>query len=112
MVILKKIKAATLMETMVATVLIMVVFLVVSLIMNNLFSNAIKNDTRHLEYRLNELEYLHQTGELELPYTESLNQWNINITKFDEKNVKYIEFEATQVETQKKLIRKRLDAKK
>ena len=37
MALLKKIKAATLMETLVATVLIFVVFIMASAILNNLF---------------------------------------------------------------------------
>ena len=40
MVVLKKIKASTLMETLVATVLIIVVFMAASMILNNMFLNA------------------------------------------------------------------------
>ena len=59
MVILKKIKASTLMETLVASVLIVVVFMISSMILNNLFSNTIKSNTRAIEAHINELQYLY-----------------------------------------------------
>ena len=46
MAVLKKIKASTLMETLIATVLVVVTFLLASMILNNLVSNAIQSDTQ------------------------------------------------------------------
>ncbi len=77
MALLKKIQASTLMETLVATVLIMVIFMVASLVLNNLFMNSIKNDTKQLMNRLNELEYLQQHKKIALPYDETYKQWRI-----------------------------------
>ena len=88
MVILKKLKASTLMETLVATVLIVVIFMIASMILNNLFSNSIKNNTRIIDAQINELKYLYTNGKLNLPYYEAINSWSISIeeTKTGTKN--------------------------
>jgi len=104
MVVLKKIKASTLMETLVATVLIVVIFMLASMILNNLFSNTIKNNTRVVEAHLNELQYLHKNNKLELPYQLELDKWNVNVTTFKESTFNYIEFEAVNSETNKTIL--------
>ncbi len=53
MVVLKKIKAFTLMETLVATVLIVIVFMISSMLLNNLFYNSIKDNTIAIDAHLN-----------------------------------------------------------
>lgn len=77
MVVLKKIKGSTLMETMVATVLIVVVFMLASMILNSLFSNTIKNNTRAIDTYLNEIKYLQVNNRLELPYQDDYKDWSI-----------------------------------
>ncbi|GAA3614532.1 hypothetical protein Q4Q39_02680 [Flavivirga amylovorans] len=94
MVILKKIRASTLMETLVATVLIVVVFMISSMILNNLFSNTIKNNTRTIDTHLNELEYLYINEQLEIPYQDDFNNWEVSITEYKENQSNKIEFEA------------------
>lgn len=79
MVILKKIKGSTLMETLVATVLIVIIFMLASMIMNNLFSNAIKSNTRVIDTYISELKYLHVNDELELPYQTDFKDWSIEV---------------------------------
>ncbi len=79
MVILKKIKSATLMETLVATVLIMVIFIVASLILNNLFTNRINNNTRSITAKLNEIEYLYINDQIIVPYYDDYNGWDIAV---------------------------------
>ena len=69
------------METLVATVLIVLIFMLASMILNNLFSNTIKNNTQAIDNHLNELQYLHQNEQLQLPYTEVFQNWNISIEK-------------------------------
>tara|TARA_R100001377_G_C3096806_1_gene77797 strand:- start:90 stop:425 length:336 start_codon:yes stop_codon:yes gene_type:complete len=101
MVILKKIKASTLMETLVATVLIVIIFMLASMILNNLFSNTIKNDTRAIEAHLSELQYFQVHEKLELPYHETFKDWNISIDKFSEHDQQLIEFEAIHTKTNK-----------
>lgn len=101
MVILKKIKASTLMETLVATVLIMVVFMITSMILNNLFSNTIKNNTRGIDAYLNELQYLYKHDKLIVPFQDDYNNWQISAALYKENNSNTIMFEALNTITQK-----------
>ncbi len=79
MVVLKKLKASTLMETMVATVLIVVIFMLSSLILNSLFSAQVKNNLQPLKTRLTKLEYLYNNKRIVLPYYEEWQGWEITI---------------------------------
>ena len=94
MVVLKKIKASTLMETLVATVLIVIIFMLSSMVLNNIFSNTVKNSHNAIDAHLNELQYLQRNEKLELPYDEDFEKWQISILRFTENNKGKIEFEA------------------
>ena len=94
MVILKKLKGSTLMETLIATVLIVIVFMMASMILNNVFATSIKNNTRLIDAHLNELQYLELNNKLELPYYETINDWKISIVKYQDQSKSNIEFEA------------------
>ena len=74
MAVLKKIKASTLMETLIATVLVVVTFLLASMILNNLVSNAVTSNTMAIDTHLIELQYLQQHQQLEMPYSETLSK--------------------------------------
>lgn len=103
MVVLKKIKGSTLMETLVATVLIIVIFMLASMILNNLFSGTVKNNTRQIEAHLNELHYLYYNEKLELPYSDDYKNWNISIELLKGENT--IAFYAKNSQTNKTLER-------
>ena len=103
MVILKKIKASTLMETLVATVLIIIVFMVTSMILNNLFFNTIKNNTTQIDAHLNELQYLYINNKLAIPYQADFNEWDISVSTYKENNKTIISFEAFNSVTNKKI---------
>lgn len=105
MVILKKIKASTLMETLVATVLIVIIFMISSMILNNLFSNSIKNNTRAIESHLSELQYLYENDKLEIPHNEDFKGWQILVDNYKENNVTIVEFEATNTKASKTIIK-------
>ena len=79
MVVLKKVKSATLIEAIVATVLIVIVFIIASLILNNLVLNTFSKNTHSIENRMNELEYQIQNNNIKLPYHESYKNWEIAI---------------------------------
>lgn len=81
MVVLKKVRASTLMETLVATVLIVVVFLLSSMIFNNLFFRSITDNTEEVDTHINELIYLHKNEKIKLPYTEDFKNWELKIYK-------------------------------
>ena len=103
MVILKKIKASTLMETMVATVLIVIIFMVASLILNNTFRNTIVYDTSAVHTHLNRLEYFFHNGQIELPYEERYREWNIRVEKENDSDTATILIEATHISRKKQI---------
>jgi predicted PurR-regulated permease PerM len=105
MVVLKKIKASTLMETLIATVLVVVTFLLASMILNNLVSNTIQSDTQAIDTHLLELHYLQQHKQLTVPYSENFQNWSISIERLIEHNQAKIVIEASDL-NRSKTIRK------
>jgi hypothetical protein len=90
MVVLKKVKASTLTETLVATVLIMIVFMVSSIILNNVFTNTIKYNTNTINSHFDELEYLCNNNKIILPYKNTFNNWDVSVVKIKENNKEVI----------------------
>ena len=87
--VLRKIKGSTLIETLIATVLIMVIFVVASMILNNLFSSSIKNNTRAITAKLNEIEYLCANDKIQLPFYDDYEHWEISVERiFDSKQIR------------------------
>jgi predicted PurR-regulated permease PerM len=80
MVVLKKVKSATLIEALVATVLIVIIFVIASLVLNNLVLNTFSKNTHAIENRINELEYELQNKIIKLPYQENYKGWDIDIS--------------------------------
>jgi hypothetical protein len=112
MVVLKKVKSATLIEAVIATVLIVIIFIVASLIMNNLLLNNFSNNTHQVERRLNELEYglIHHT--ISIPYYETFDTWDITIQNTqDQPNNNWITLRAEKEGSKKQVVRKRNYAK-
>ncbi|MFT6637651.1 MAG: hypothetical protein ACJAYP_000207 [Flavobacterium sp.] len=103
MVVLKKIRSATLMETLVATVIIVLVFLISSMVINNIFFNTFHQKRQLIETSLNELEYKYYNNLIDLPYNANLENWNVEV--FLEEDNKVI-FKATNAFTQKELVHK------
>lgn len=102
MVVLKKIKSATLIESLVATVIILVVFLMASMVLNNLFSNVIKSNTVDIENYCNELEYLYINQKIKPPYQDVYLNWDIKIFEQQHQiNEKQVVIEATNSEFNK-----------
>lgn len=79
MALLKKIRASTLMETLVATVLIVVIFVIASMVLNNVFYNTIKSNTSKIEAYSNEIRYFHSHGKIMLPYYDDFQGWEITL---------------------------------
>ena len=91
MVVLKKIKASTLMETMVGTVLIVVIFMLSSLVMNSLFSSQARENLQSIGTHLNKLEYLYINKKINLPFSEEWDTWDITIGKIQKDGMVVIE---------------------
>ncbi|AXG69206.1 hypothetical protein KORDIASMS9_01426 [Kordia sp. SMS9] len=97
MVVLKKIKAATLMETLVATVLIVLVFMISTFLLNSLFNTTVRQNTDALKTHISELAYLSKHHQISIPYDEEFNNWEIFVAREGKKLI----FEASHKETQK-----------
>lgn len=109
--VLKKVKSATLVESLIATVLIVVIFIVSSLVINNLLLNGFNNNTTEIENRLCQLEYEYQNKNIQLPYNENFQNWKISITKIKIENTSSntIEFSAKNEQPTKTIIKNRID---
>ncbi len=79
MFILKKIRSATLVETLVASAIIMIVFLIASLSLNNVFRGVVKNNDAQFQNRIKELTYFTKNNKVALPFYEETEQWDIVI---------------------------------
>lgn len=108
MALLKKLRSATLIESLLATVLIVVVFLMASLILNNLLQNSFSNNTHSVEQRITELEYQLQHNNIRLPYTEEYNNWDIEIKQESKDNYTWIYTSAVKTGSNKEVTKRRL----
>lgn len=112
MVVLKKIRSATLVEVIVATVLIIIIFIIASLILNNVLLNTFSKNTHAIENRLNELEYDIQNNHIKIPYQEKYKEWDIAIkTEKEDSKVKLL-ISATNENNNKEISRQQNYAEK
>lgn len=81
MVILKKIRAATLVETMIASVIIVIVFLIASLSLNNVFKTAVNSNDSELHNRVSEVTYFIKNEKIAVPFYEENEKWDIEVEK-------------------------------
>lgn len=77
MVILKKIKAATLVETLVASVIIVIIFLIASVSINNVFNTVSKSNDFELNNRVKEITYHTKHNKISLPFIDETTKWEI-----------------------------------
>ena len=105
MVVLKKIRGSTLMETLVATVLIVIIFMIASMTLNSIFYNTIKSRTIEIDAYLNELQYNYQHDKIKLPYRNEYYDWDIYIHKSKHNLSEVIIFEAVHTKLNKNIIK-------
>jgi Tfp pilus assembly protein PilV len=101
MAILKRLRGATLMETMVATVLLVVIFMVASLVMNSLVLAGAKANLEPINEKLNTLEYAYQNTNISVPYEEQWKDWLINMTKVNQNNSPIVRITAVHAKNDK-----------
>lgn len=111
MVVLKKIQASTLMETLVSTVLIVIIFMISSMLLNNMFANSVRYNTHFMSEHLHELQYRYQNNELQPPYQEELAVWEIQVFEEHREGMMMVVFEATNTQNKKELTKTLIDAK-
>ncbi len=82
MVILKKIKSATLIEALTASVIIIIVFMIASLSFNNIFSSGVKMGFKSkVDNKIKELRYQQIHEMIELPYSLEIGKGEYNVFK-------------------------------
>lgn len=81
MVVLKKIRAATLIETLVASVIIVIVFMIASMSLNNVFKSSLKTNDDLLQNRIRELTYLVKNDKVIFPFSDNTEYWEISLNK-------------------------------
>jgi hypothetical protein len=112
MVVLKKVKSATLVEVIVASVLIVIMFMIASLVLNNLVLNTFSKNSHPIENRLNELEYELENDLIKFPYKENYKGWDIAI-RIEKKDSKMdLLILATNEKNTKEITRQRIYAEK
>jgi hypothetical protein len=75
--VLKKIKAATLVETIVASVVIVLVFGLATRLLNNVYKSTLMNDTSHCHYELNKLVYQYKNKAIAFPFRKEFENFEI-----------------------------------
>lgn len=75
--VLKKIKAATLVETIVASVVIVLVFGLATMLLNNVYKSTLRNDTSHCHYEFNKLVYQYKNKAFAIPFRKEFEDFEI-----------------------------------
>jgi len=101
MVILKKIKGSSLIETMVATVLIVLIFMISSMVLNSLLAQSAKANTQLLVERMIALEYQYKNNPFPLPYENTNEDWKAYVYKENIEGISMIKITITDLKTQK-----------
>lgn len=104
-----KVKGASLVETLIASILIMIIFGISITTITNVLERTVKNNTRVIDNELNRLEYLYQNGKLDIPDTQEISGWQIEIGREKEGDLSFVVFSAKNKESQKEKKRKVLE---
>jgi len=110
-VLRKRIKATTLMETLVATSIIIIVFVVASLVLNNTYRSIVKRDSFAIDNRIEKLEYLYKNDKLQLPYNETYQNYELFVERITIDDINYVSFETVSSTDDKITIKYFVDGK-
>jgi hypothetical protein len=91
-----KVKASTIVETLIASIIIIIIFSIASMTLNNLFKSNIDHDSTTIETQLTKLQYLHENNKLTTPYYENYKGWSVNIKEVRDNYKKSILIEASK----------------
>jgi hypothetical protein len=111
MVILRKVKSESLIETIVASVLVVIIFMIASLVLNNLVLNTFSQNLHPIETRLNELEYELENDLIKIPYEENYKGWDIVIQTQKTESKENLLILATNSQNGKEVTRQRIYGK-
>lgn len=107
--VLEKIKASSLMETLVATVLIVITFMIASMVLNNVFVASISGNDQSIRQELYTLQYQYQHGKLDVPHYQELGDWQVEVNALEEKGIHQVIFTARHEHTKKEVVLKITD---
>ena len=101
MALLRKLRAASLLETLIASVIVLIAFAIGSLSFNNAFKSVVKNNRSPFENRVRELKYQAKYNTIEIPFYEETHVWEIAIEKRESKLL----LQAVYLPTEKQIIK-------
>ena len=101
-----KIKASSLVETIIATIIITIVFAIATVSVTRILKQSIDSNTHEIDTHLQKLSYQYIHGQLKVPDAFEKGAWNIEIKEVKEQNVTYILFNAKNSKTNKERIKK------
>ncbi|TMU55652.1 hypothetical protein [Flagellimonas algicola] len=104
MAVLKKLRASTLMETLVATILIVLVFMLSSMLLNSILTNTVGQNDELVRQEFLLLKYRYEHGTLPLPYYAELEHWEIAVVENEELNSSGVSFTALHTKTNKEIL--------
>lgn len=108
MVVLKKIKASSLIETITASVIIVIIFSMSLFILQRVFENKINNDTSVIINHIHQLEYRLKNNDISIPYQETFENWEITIQPVEENMTPWIVCKAAHIKTKKIVTKKKI----
>jgi hypothetical protein len=96
-----KVKASTLVETLVASVIIVIVFSIASLTLQNVLKNTLDNNVQKLDAHLNRVYYLYEHSKIGHDYRDSFNNWEVSIFKEEKNGFEQVTIKAQHRKTDK-----------
>ena len=96
-----KIKASTLVETLVGTAIIVIIFTVATLTLNRVFKNVSKNNTLKIDNQIFKLKYLQHHQKITLPYLDDFENWEIEMSNEQIDNKTYTNIIVKNKQTEK-----------
>ena len=82
--VLKKIKASTLVETIVASVIIVLIFGIATLVLNNIYKSTLITDRSMQDYELNKLRYQYKNHVIKVPSVQEFEGFDISMEEENE----------------------------
>ena len=90
----KKVRASSLVETLIATVVIMIVFGIAMATVSNLLERTVRSNTRLIENELTKLEYLYRNGKVKVADQVEFQNWIVEVTQEKEGKLNFVVFKA------------------
>lgn len=98
---LLKVKASSLVETLIATVIIMVVFGIAMASISSILKNTVNSSTNKIDSQLNKFVYQYEHGLIIVPDIIEVDRWNVEVKKQKEGVSSFIVFKAVNRDSKK-----------